>query len=107
MTGVVSIDGTRIAGNASPEVNYRFEQIAREIVAEARAIDEAEDEAFREARGDERPEQRRPPGRRREFLRRAREQIRREEEGPEPAGELETEAAAEVALERDADEIVG
>src|SRR5256714_2096362 len=33
--GVVSIDGTRIAGNASPEVNYGFEQIAREIVAEA------------------------------------------------------------------------
>ena len=27
--GVVSIDGTRIAGNASPEVNYAFEQIAR------------------------------------------------------------------------------
>ena len=26
--GVVSIDGTRIAGNASPEVNYEFEQIA-------------------------------------------------------------------------------
>jgi len=26
--GVVSIDGTRIAGNASPEVNYEFERIA-------------------------------------------------------------------------------
>src|SRR3954466_9724171 len=34
--GAVSIDGTRIAGNASPEVNYQFEQIPREIVAEAR-----------------------------------------------------------------------
>src|SRR6188472_3489111 len=105
--GVVSIDGTRIAGNASPEVNYRFEQIAREIVAEARAIDEAEDEAFGEARGDELPEQLRTAEGRREFFRRAREQIRREEEGPEPAGEVETEAAAEVALELDADEIVG
>jgi transposase len=41
--GVVSIDGTRIAGNASPEVNYEFEQIAREIVEEARATDEARD----------------------------------------------------------------
>jgi hypothetical protein len=39
----VSIDGTRIAGNASPEVNYEFEQIAREIVEEARATDEARD----------------------------------------------------------------
>jgi transposase len=35
--GVVSIDGTRIAGDASPEVNYGFEQIAREVLAEARA----------------------------------------------------------------------
>jgi transposase len=47
--GVVSIDGTRIAGNASPAVNYRFDQMAREIVAEVRATDEAEDEAFGEA----------------------------------------------------------
>ncbi len=28
-SGVVSIDGTRIAGNASPEVNLEFEQIAQ------------------------------------------------------------------------------
>jgi transposase len=33
--GVVSIDGTRIAGNASPEVNREFDQLAREILAEA------------------------------------------------------------------------
>jgi transposase len=44
--GVVSIDGTRIAGNASPEVNLTFDQIAREIVAEARATDEREDELY-------------------------------------------------------------
>src|ERR687886_1276416 len=59
--GVVSIDGTRIAGNASPEVNHSFEQIAREVLAEVRASDEAEDEAFGEARGDELPEQLRTP----------------------------------------------
>src|SRR5436190_15472046 len=35
--GVVAIDGTRIAGNASPEVNREFDQIAREILAEAKA----------------------------------------------------------------------
>ena len=28
--GVVSIDGTRIAGNASPEVNHEFDRIARD-----------------------------------------------------------------------------
>ena len=48
--GVVSIDGTRIAGNASPEVNHEFDRIARDILAEARATDEAEDALYREAR---------------------------------------------------------
>src|SRR5919198_1687434 len=69
--GVVSIDGTRIAGNASPEVNHSFEQIAREILAQARATDEAEDELYGQARGDELPEQLRTPEGRREFLRQA------------------------------------
>src|SRR5215217_2102205 len=87
--GVVSIDGTRIAGNASPEVNHSFEQIASEILAEARATDEAEDEEFGEARGDELPEQLRTVEGRREFFRQAREQMRREEASPEPAGEPE------------------
>ena len=105
--GVVSIDGTRIAGNASPEVNYEFEQIAREIVAEVRATDEAEDEEFGEARGDELPEQVRTAEGRREFSRRAREQMRRERESPEPVAEPEAEATDEVPLELDANEIVG
>ena len=105
--GVVSIDGTRIAGNASPEVNYQFEQIAREILAEAMATDEAEDEAFGEARGDELPEQLRTPEGRREFFRQAHEQMRREEESFEPAGEPEADRTDEVSLELDANEIVG
>jgi transposase len=105
--GVVSIDGTRIAGNASPEVNYEFEQIAREIVAQVRATDEAEDEQFGEARGDELPEQVRTAEGRREFFRRAREQMRRERESPEPVAEPEAEATDEVPLELDANEIVG
>jgi transposase len=78
--GVVSIDGTRIAKNASPEVNFQFEQIAREILAEAKATDEAEDELYGEDRGDELPEQLRTPEGRREFFRQARQQMRREEE---------------------------
>jgi transposase len=105
--GVVSIDGTRIAGNASPEVNHTFEQIASEILAEVRATDEAEDEEFGEARGDELPEQLRTPDGRREFFRQAREQMRREEESPEPAGEAEVQAADEAPLELNANEIVG
>src|ERR671910_578932 len=97
--GVVSIDGTRIAGNCGPEVNYSFEQIAREVIAETRATDEAEDELYGEARGDELPERLRTPEGRREFFRQAREQIRREQESPEPAGEPEADAPDEVSLE--------
>jgi transposase len=51
--GVVAIDGTRMAGNASRESTLRFEEIAREILAEAKAIDEAEDELYGDQRGDE------------------------------------------------------
>jgi transposase len=106
-SGVVSIDGTRIAGNASPEVNCRFEQIAREIIASTVAADEAEDQELGEARGDELPEQLRTPEGRREFFRQARRQLAVEQEPSEPAGEPETEASGEVPLELDAEEIVG
>jgi transposase len=101
---VVSIDGTRIAGNASPEVNHTFEQIAREILAEARATDEAEDQEFGEARGDELPEQLHTAEGRREFFRRARRELRREDEDAELN---EAEPSEEVPLELDADRIVG
>src|SRR5215208_8164753 len=73
--GVVSIDGTRIAGNASPEVNHTFEQIAGEILAEARATDEAEDERYGEARGDELPERLRTSEGRRQWLREAKRDL--------------------------------
>jgi hypothetical protein len=51
--GVVAIDGTRLAGNAGRESTVRFGEIAREILAEAKAVDEAEDEQFGDERGDE------------------------------------------------------
>jgi transposase len=106
-SGVVSIDGTRIAGNASPEGNYTFEQIAMEIVERTVATDEADDEELGEARGDELPEELRSPEGRREFFRRVRRQLRREEEFSEPAGGPDTESGEEVPLELDAEEIVG
>jgi transposase len=108
--GVVSIDGTRIAGNASPEVNHEFDRIAREILAEARATDEAEDELYGEARGDELPERLRTPEGRREFFRQARQRPGGENEHSELTDELgerrEGEAAEEVPLELDAERIV-
>jgi hypothetical protein len=66
--GVVAIDGTRLAGNTSRGSNRDFGQIAREILAEAKATDEAEDELYGDARGDELPEQLRTREGRREFL---------------------------------------
>jgi transposase len=104
--GVVSIDGTRIAGNASPEVNHSFDQIAREILAEARATDEAEDELYGEQRGDELPEELRTAEGRREFFRRARQELKDETEDCERA-EPVCEEPQEVPLELDAKNIVG
>jgi transposase len=85
--GVVAIDGTKMAGNASRESIRDFAQLAREIVAEAKAIDEAEDELYGEERGDELPEELRTREGRAEFFRRAREQRARDQQrdasGPE------------------------
>ena len=54
-SGVVAIDGTKLAGNASPNVNVDYGQIARQIVAQAIATDQVEDEVHGDARGDELP----------------------------------------------------
>lgn len=55
--GVVAIDGTKIAANASRDATHDYERIAREILEEAKAIDAAEDELYGDARGDELPPQ--------------------------------------------------
>ncbi len=88
-TGVVAIDGTKLAANASREANLDYERIAREIVAEARATDEAEDELYGEARGDELPEELRTSAGRRKWLRGAKrgleaERVAVEEPAEEP-----------------------
>src|SRR5215211_5851971 len=104
--GVVSIDGTRIAGNASPEVNHEFDRIAGEILAETRATDEREDELYGEARGDELPEGLRTAEGRREFFRRARREPPGEPKGSGLTDEPAAETAAEVPLEFDPARIV-
>ena len=103
--GVVAIDGTRLAGNTSRGSNRDFGQIAREILAEAKATDEAEDELYGDARGDELPEPLRTREGRREFFRQARERrAAQDRDADEPSGP-ESEPAAE-ALELDAELIV-
>jgi len=73
--GVVAIDGTKLAANASRGANLDYERIAREIVAEAKATDEAEDELFGEARGDELPEELQTSAGRRKWLREAKQAL--------------------------------
>jgi transposase len=67
--GVIAIDGTKVAANASREANRRYGQIAREILAEAAETDRREDELYGEARGDELPERLRTSEGRRAALR--------------------------------------
>src|SRR3954469_24747549 len=44
--GVIAVDGTKLAGNASRNANMDYEQLAREILGEAKAVDAAEDELY-------------------------------------------------------------
>ena len=73
--GVIAIDGTKVAANASRNENLDYEQIARELVERAIATDQAEDERFGEARGDERPPEFSTSARRRGWLREAKQRL--------------------------------
>jgi hypothetical protein len=55
--GVIAIDGTKVHANASQHSNRDYEQIAREILAEAAETDRVEDELYGDKRGDELPPQ--------------------------------------------------
>src|SRR3954449_1924275 len=76
--GVVAIDGTKMAANASSDANRDFGQIACEILAEAAAIEEREDELYGSARGDELPERLRSREGRRQALREAKQRLARD-----------------------------
>ena len=53
--GVIAVDSTKVAANASGLANMDFDKLAREVLEEAAAIDAAEDALYGEARGDELP----------------------------------------------------
>ena len=76
--GVIAIDGTKVQANASMDANRSYRQIAGEILEEARRVDEAEDELYGDARGDELPEHLRTSEGRRTALREAKERLDRE-----------------------------
>jgi transposase len=73
--GVLAIDGTKVHANASQHATRDYEQIAREILAEAAAVDAAEDAQFGEARGDELPEELTTRAGRRAWLREAKRRL--------------------------------
>lgn len=62
--GLVAIDGTKMAANASRDANRTAEQLAKEILEEAAAVDAAEDAEHGVASGSELPEAMAPRGRR-------------------------------------------
>jgi transposase len=114
--GVIAIDGTKVHANASERATCDYEQLAREILAEADAVDRDEDERFGERRGDELPEQLATGAGRAKWLAEAKrrlEQRRAEEARPIPASrqrrlreskrrleeDLETECRANEAYE--------
>jgi len=102
---LIAIDGTRMGGNASQEASRDFGVIAREIVAEHRATDQAEDQQHGDARGDELPEQLRTPEGRREFFGSVRHQHRGDGEA-EVSDEAEPEASPEPVYEFDPEQII-
>ncbi len=73
--GVVAVDGTKLHGNAAQRANRDYEQIAKDILAEADAVDQAEDERYGAARGDELPPELSTHHGRRAWLREAKRRL--------------------------------
>src|SRR4051795_1517806 len=83
--GVIAIDGTKVHANASRDANVDYEQLAREIIEEAKAIDAAEDALYGDRRGDELPEELSTSQGRRGWLREAKRRLEAERDrSPQP-----------------------
>jgi transposase len=103
--GTVAVDGYKVAANASIDANRDegwLREQARRMVAEAAAVDAAEDAEFGDARGDELPPELSDPKTRRAKIRAALEELEISKQVGEQA-EAEADAAAEQRLQRIAD----
>jgi len=76
--GVIAVDGTKVAANASRDENRDYEQLAREILEEVKAVDAAEDELYGDAFGDELPPEFATARGRRGWLREAKQRLEAE-----------------------------
>jgi transposase len=90
--GVLAVDGSKFAAAASDSAIRTYEELAKEILAEAAHIDAAEDERYGTARGDELPEHLATRQGRQGWLRQAKRRLdakRAEEKQPIPRGREE------------------
>jgi transposase len=88
--GVVALDGSLLAGNASPGATRSYASIRKEVeemLAEAARADAAEDELLGEARGDELPAELADARSRRERLCRCKQQLEQAQADEESAYE--------------------
>jgi transposase len=88
--GVVAIDSTKLAADASLGANRTYEGLqaeAKRILEEAAAIDAAEDELYGEARGDELPDELADPTTRAGRIRELLDELEREREQAQAAQE--------------------
>jgi transposase len=76
--GVVAIDSTKIAANASGLANLGYEQIARQLLEDAARVDAEEDALYGDRRGDELPGELADPRTRRERLAAAKRELEAE-----------------------------
>jgi hypothetical protein len=51
--GTIAVDGSKVPAAVNEEQTLDYEQIARHVLAEAKAVDAAEDELYGDKRGDE------------------------------------------------------
>jgi len=72
---LVAVDGTKVHADASHHANRDYQQIAREILEQADAIDAEEDERFGGRRGDELPPELATSSGRRAWFREAKRQL--------------------------------
>jgi hypothetical protein len=76
--GVLAVDGTKVHANASHHANRDYEQLAREILEEAKETDRREDELYGDRRGDELPPELSTAEGRRGWLREAKQRLEAE-----------------------------
>jgi transposase len=104
--GVIAVDGTKVHASASNHATRDYEQIAKEILAEADRIDREEDELYGDARGDELPEQLRTREGRRAALAEAKRRLERDRQAKQPEVEVSEAVPAGLRLELDPEVIV-